>query len=144
MAFWKIRTGHVNGARDVLDYIGEIGHLFYSQDDNVIRIGDGHTLGGIPLSGGSITFSGSTAPNNPSEGNLWWNTTDGRLYIYYDSSWVDVSPNTTPAFPRLPNYDTDSAANTAIGGAPLLGQMYYDTTLDKAKVYTASGWQAMN
>ena len=112
MAFWKIKTGHVNGARDVLDYIGEIGHLFYSQDDNVIRISDGHTLGGIPLSGGSMTFSGSTAgstaPNNPSEGNLWWNTTDGRLYIYYDSSWVDASPES------VVSADDDTAYATQI------------------------------
>jgi hypothetical protein len=134
---------------DSATFVGEVGRLFYEQPAivgvaPVLKYSDGSTPGGLPLSGSSLTFSSSTAPANPQEGNMWWNTTDGRLYIYYDSSWVDVSPNTTPAFPRLPNYDTDSAANTAIGGAPLLGQMYYDTTLDKAKVYTASGWQAMN
>ena len=56
-------------------------------------------------------------------------------------------------FPRLPNFSSDTAANTAIaaqtqGGdfynTPQRGQMYYNTTTDKAMVYTASGWQAMN
>ena len=56
-------------------------------------------------------------------------------------------------FPRLPNFSSDTAANTAIAGqtvggdfynTPQRGQMYYNTTTDKAMVYTASGWQAMN
>ena len=32
-----------------------------------------------------------------SNGDLWWNTNDGRLYIYYtdgdSSQWVDASPD---------------------------------------------------
>ena len=56
-------------------------------------------------------------------------------------------------FPRLPNFSSDTTANTAIAGqtvggdfynTPQRGQMYYNTTTDKAMVYTASGWQAMN
>ena len=53
MAFYKIKSGRVVGDRGVLTYVGEEGHLFYSQDDNVLRISDGVTPGGIPLSGGS-------------------------------------------------------------------------------------------
>ena len=49
-------------------------------------------------SGGSnVTISDtqpSTATSNP--GDLWWNTVDGRLYIYYEDSnsaqWLDASP----------------------------------------------------
>ena len=117
MAFWKIRTGHVNGARGVLSYVGELGHLFYSQDDNIIRISDGHTPGGIPLSGGSMTFSSSTAPANPQEGNMWWNTTDGRLYIYYDSSWVDASPESNISADDDSNYITTSTVKSLIANS---------------------------
>ena len=117
MAFWKIRTGHVNGARGVLSYVGELGHLFYSQDDNIIRISDGHTPGGIPLSGGSMTFSNSTAPANPQEGNMWWNTTDGRLYIYYDSSWVDASPESNISADDDSNYITTSTVKSLIANS---------------------------
>ena len=63
MAFYKIKSGRVVGDRDVLTYIGEEGHLFYSQDDNIIRISDGVTEGGIPLSGGSGTYTLVTATN---------------------------------------------------------------------------------
>ena len=40
-----------------------------------------------------------TAPADPSEGDLWWNsnTDSGKLYIYYvdadSSQWVETSPN---------------------------------------------------
>ena len=127
-------------------YVGQAGRLFYAQPGGIgsapiLKYSDGSTAGGIPLSGSSVTFSSPTPPLNPTDGILWWNTEDGRFYIYYDSSWVDTSP--LPTFPQLPNYANDAAA-TAAAGTPLLGQMYYDTTLDKAKVYTASGWQAMN
>ena len=63
VAFYKIKSGRVVGDRDVLTYIGEEGHLFYSQDDNIIRISDGVTEGGIPLSGGSGTYTLVTATN---------------------------------------------------------------------------------
>ena len=35
-------------------------------------------------------------PSNPSSGQLWWNTNDGRLYIWYidinSSQWVPATP----------------------------------------------------
>ena len=37
-------------------------------------------------------------PSNPVTGQLWWNTNDGRLYIYYtdidSSQWVPATPET--------------------------------------------------
>ena len=33
--------------------------------------------------GGGVTTS-DTAPGSPADGDLWWNSTDGNLYIYYD------------------------------------------------------------
>lgn len=45
-------------------------------------------------SGGSVTVS-ATAPSSPSAGDLWWSTTNSKLYIYYTdvdtSQWVSVS-----------------------------------------------------
>lgn len=40
------------------------------------------------VGGGSVTV-GDTAPTNPSEGDLWYNSLDGSTYIYYDSFWVE-------------------------------------------------------
>jgi len=53
---------------------------------------------------GSITDQASAVvpetiapPSNPTVGNLWFNPTEGRLFIYYEdadsSQWVDASPD---------------------------------------------------
>ena len=40
---------------------------------------------------------GNTPPLNPTTGDLWYNSDDGRLYVYYtdadSSQWVDASPD---------------------------------------------------
>ena len=36
--------------------------------------------------------AGNTAPTAPAVGDLWWNSVDGRMYVYYSSAWVDASP----------------------------------------------------
>jgi hypothetical protein len=38
---------------------------------------------------------GVTPPTNPLTGQVWYNTTTGRAYIYYDSFWVEFSPGFT-------------------------------------------------
>ena len=42
---------------------------------------------GIP--GTQVQFS-LTAPNPITEGNVWWNTNDGNLYVHYNSQWVSA------------------------------------------------------
>ena len=39
--------------------------------------------------GASLTVS-DVAPTSPSEGDLWFNSSNARTYVYYDSSWVEV------------------------------------------------------
>jgi hypothetical protein len=33
-----------------------------------------------------------TPPNTHPDGTLWYDEVSGRLYVYYDSGWVDASP----------------------------------------------------
>ena len=42
-------------------------------------------------SGGPLTVS-ATPPEDPQEGDSWYNSSDGALYIFYDSFWVEASP----------------------------------------------------
>ena len=105
----KVFTSRNNNL-DSETYVGEAGRLFYAQTTGtgvapVLKYSDGSTPGGLPLSGGSLTFSSPTPPPTPSEGNLWWNTVDGRLYIYYDNNWVDASPH-------IVDVDDDSSYTT--------------------------------
>ena len=118
---------------DADTYVGEAGRLFYAQTTGtgiapVLKYSDGFTAGGLPLSGSSLTFSSDTPPNNPHDGLLWWNTTDGRLYIYYDSTWVDASPDIQGAVTEIiagpgisVNTSTGAVTITAIGGTGYTG-----------------------
>jgi hypothetical protein len=53
---------------------------------------NGVTVGPFGAGGGgaSVTVS-DTAPVGPSPGNLWFDSTTTKTYIYYDSHWVQVS-----------------------------------------------------
>jgi hypothetical protein len=48
--------------------------------------------------GASVSVS-DTAPNSPSEGDLWWKSDEGNLYVYYDGYWV-ISVDNTSAIPN--------------------------------------------
>jgi hypothetical protein len=56
---------------------------------------------------------GPTPPTSDvGEGELWWNTLDGRLYIKHNASWVDASPSD-------PIVHYNISAETTAGGARL-------------------------
>jgi hypothetical protein len=63
--------------------------------------------------GGSSTTISSTPPISPSSGDLWWNSDDGILRIYYNdgtsSQWVDTTP-----YINTPNKNISLSSN---GGA---------------------------
>ena len=107
----KIFTSRVNGL-DTTTYVGEAGRLFYAQTTGTgwaptLRYSDGSTVGGLPISGSSISVSGAP-PAHPLEGNLWYDNEDGRLYVYYGDTWVDASPDT--------GYTLPVASTSTLGG----------------------------
>lgn len=51
MPFYKMWSSRVN-VGDVEEFVGEAGKLFYDEDDKILRLSDGSTPGGIPLTGG--------------------------------------------------------------------------------------------
>lgn len=40
--------------------------------------------------------SSATVPLNPANQDLWYDTAGGRMYIYFDNTWVDTNPETLP------------------------------------------------
>ena len=44
------------------------------------------------VSSGSSVTTGVTPPVGPEIGDLWYDTESGRIYIYFDSSWIDSNP----------------------------------------------------
>lgn len=63
-------------------------------NNNIIRISG---VGNIADDGQVELPASTTPPLNPLPGNLWYNSDDGRLYIYYadpnTEQWVDASPD---------------------------------------------------
>ena len=106
-------------------------------NNNVIRISG---VGNIADDGQVELPASTTPPSNPQSGNLWYNSDDGRLYIYYtdadSSQWVDASPDSwdPTVLPDTTNNSSQSgtlddrylmlnAANDPItGGLDITGQ----------------------
>jgi hypothetical protein len=72
---------------------GEVG---YDSTNNQIKIGNGSALwNSLPYAsgaGGASVNISQTAPTDPEAGDVWFNSTEGRAYIYYDNVWVDLNP----------------------------------------------------
>ena len=62
-----------------------------------VRI-NGATVGplGTGGGGGGATVS-ATAPSSPTSGQIWYDSTGGGTYVYYDSFWVEVGSPVTPS-----------------------------------------------
>ena len=54
----------------------------------------------------------ATAPSSPEPGDIWFNTTTGSTYIYYDSYWVGVGGGTAYGNWQVINSNTTATANT--------------------------------
>ena len=74
--------------------------------------------GGGGGGGASVTVS-SLAPLSPNQGDLWFNTVDGNLKIYYQSNgyytWVDASLGSSPTY-NVTNNKQAIAFSLVFGG----------------------------
>ena len=72
---------------------GEIG---LDKTSNKFKVGNGVSAWkSLDYSAGApVTEVGGTAPNNPQEGQMWLNSDDGYLYVYYENAgnptWMAV------------------------------------------------------
>ena len=76
----------------------------------------------------------ATPPTGAEEGDLWWDTTDGRLYVYYDDGsseqWVDASPDAqAPVVISAPSAPTNSNE----------GDLWWNTTDGRLYIYYDDG-----
>jgi hypothetical protein len=91
MTIRKIEAGRVI-TKDLDTFVGQEGTIFYDELTGEFRLSNGVTPGGIRLStggGGNATLIISpVAPTGAASGTLWWNDSDGNLYVRYDLTWV--------------------------------------------------------
>ena len=80
-------------------------------NNNVIRISG---VGNVSDDGLTNVPDGTSPPSNPEVGNLWYNSDQGRLYIYFQdadtSQWVDASPDSwdPSSYPDVTNSSAQS------------------------------------
>jgi hypothetical protein len=112
-----VEPDHVWFSMDVVDDLG--GFKFYSQNNQILKIGGAgavHLTGNLYFADGSVQSTGypvktaNTAPSNTHI--LWFNETDGRLYVHYDNQWVDASPQVPQVLSSLDNNNFSLTLNS--------------------------------
>jgi len=79
---------------------------------------------------GGATIS-DTAPASPLAGQLWFQSTNGKTFVYYDSSWIEVGGIGTGA--RM-------VSSSSAPASPLEGSMWFNTNTAQTFVYYDSSW----
>ena len=87
---------------------------------------------GIP--GSANTTISADAPPSPDQGEIWYDSTDGRIYIWYDTAWVEAAPALASTIIE------NSVAPTGVND----GSMYYDTIVGKIFVRYQNTWVDVN
>ncbi len=156
------RSSVLNGgsAKAPLDSQMEYGELAlnYNTTDPSIFIKDS-TNGIVKLVGsGSITDNATAVipdtvapPTNPATGNLWFNPTEGRLFIYYadadSNQWIDASPDyyDPNALPNLANSNVHTGTTDGrylmlnCANSPLVGNLQLNGALTLDGNVTSGG-----
>lgn len=100
------------------------GQVIFETDTGSSFVWDGDSWEAVGGGGGSITVA-ATAPSPASDGDLWWDSTNGELYLYYNdgtsSQWVAAAG---------PSVTVQSTAPTGYEG-----QLWLDDTDGSMYVY---------
>ena len=80
------------------------------------------------VGGASIS---DTAPASPTAGQIWFQSTNGKTFVYYDSQWIEVGGVGTGA--RM-------VSSSSAPASPLEGSMWFDTDTAQTFVYYDSQW----
>ena len=142
------------------------GDIAFAQDTNKLYIWDGTQWitavadGAASGTGGSSVTMSDTAPAEPSDGDMWYDTTEMNMFVYYaddtSSQWVQVATSASDVdlddYATTAYVDEQLAANPPTSvtmsdtapAEPSDGDMWYDTTEMNLFVYyaddTSSQW----
>ena len=101
MAIYDFFLSRNNGPT-LQNYVGHNGRLFYDSDEKVLRVADGVTPGGFPVT--PTTLVSTTEPTVVAEGQMWYNPTTLELWCYHNGNFEPT---------------IDLATETKIGGVKL-------------------------
>ena len=92
--------------------------------------------------GGASVTTDDTAPSSPSDGDLWWDSAGGKMYVYYEdtdsSQWVSVS---VPGSTGPAGADASPTSYTNFAGFPSSGNKLGDFAIaqDTKALYVWDG-----
>jgi hypothetical protein len=92
--------------------------------------------------GGSTVTTDDTPPTSPADGDMWWDSVGGQLYVWYDDpsgdpgQWVAATNQPGPPGPPGP---AGGGAGGTVGEAPLDGITYGRQSAAWTHVLMATG-----
>jgi hypothetical protein len=117
------------------------GQVIYETDTNNIRFWSGSAW--ESNKGGIVS---SSAPTGAAAGDIWYDSDDGRAYIYYDDGssqqWVEFGAAPSGSSITLASY-ADSAARTTAIPSPTEADLSYLQDTNSVEVYDGSAWAAV-
>lgn len=96
--------------------------------------------------GSSVTTIGGNPPSNPQVGDSWYDSDDGRMYLYYQdtdsSQWVEANPSWNGSIPTgsiLPSYlSTGHPSWNTSGDLTITGKFGANTSSPSAMIHVTS------
>jgi hypothetical protein len=96
------------------------GEMGLETDTRKTKFGDGTTSWtSLAYATSAGLISSDTAPDSPSVGAQWFNSSTGKTYVYYDGYWVELDSNGTSA---------TSTGNAIINGAFEINQRNFSSS----------------
>jgi hypothetical protein len=90
LELWSTRKNSV----DPSTFVGDFQRLFYNPVTKSIRVSDGQTPGGLPISDGESgsveAIHSSVEPVASPNGLLWFNPEVDKLYVASNNAWIEV------------------------------------------------------
>jgi len=91
----------------------------------------------VELGGGSSVTTSNTAPVSPSSGDMWYNTTNGKLFVYYNSNWVEGQSTNQGIGSRVVDVYTASANQVTFTTSSGYTVGYVDVYINGIKILPA-------
>lgn len=82
---------------------------------------------------GRASTVGTTGPTAPEQGDLWYDTDDGTLFVYYNSAWVEAGSSS--GMPIVVANTTERPA------APVQGTVVWRVDAGALEIYNGSAWE---
>jgi len=81
-----------------------------------------------------------SAPSSPDAGDLWFNSNQGRLFSYYDSTWVEIAGAQGPTGPIGPTGPDRLSVSDTAPSSVVSGDLWFDSTNARLYSYYDSTW----